>query len=320
MLDHLSHSDEVNLAHVADQALRTCLTTAGQGRLKLDEVPAVEAVVRVGMRMIARQWRLTGNFSKGGLALQTVFTHAAPKVNFSRPSGGTGRCELADVLFVIDDPSAILPESQRRAVLVQAKLHDPPRHLHLNSGNERVQFELLSAWPAFTFHASFYRPHVRHLTHGPAEPEWSGEYGGIDQPPPGEWTQYHILNSAFATTPPISGAITLGTLLTGMLAGRGGHGRPAIPHGRDPWSETVDELLDVTFKRPLRRRQPRSRRGREYHLAFMNFDDVVDGRAMPQQLLADGDAKPPDLVGEGDEWPDGAISVVRFTVGERPSG
>jgi len=313
MLDHLSNSDIASLASVADRGLEACLMKAGSGRPKLPEVPAVEAVVRVGMRMVACKWRRVGHVSKAGLALQTVFTHAAPKVRFSRPGGGVGTCELADLLVVIDDPSAAIPEDRRRAVLVQAKLHAPPGQLRLNPHNERVQFELLSAWPDFTFQAGFYRPHARDLKLGPSDPAWSGEYGGIEQPPPGTWTQYHVRNAAFKTNPPVTGAVTLGGLLSGMLAGRGGYGRAAVPLGRDPWSETADQLLDVTFMRPLRASQPRSRRGRNSCLAFMNFDNEVDGRAL---FTGDASAVPPSEAFAEEEWPDGAISVVRFTVGE----
>lgn len=315
MLETLTDAEVSRLAHVAERAISTCLTKAAAGGPKLPEVPAVETVVRLGMRMVARQWRRTGLMPKGtGLALQSIFTHAAPKVRFDRPGGGSGRCELADLLIVVDDPAAVTPQQRRRGVLVQAKLHDSPGCLELNDRNERVQFELLSSWPEFKLEAGFYRPHDRDLKLGPSDHAWSGEYGGIDQPPPGAWTQYHIRNAIFSTSPPVSGAISLGQLLAGMLAGKDGYGRAAIPLGRDPWSELLDELLNVTFNRPLRNSRPKSKRGRSSQLGFVNLSEEVDGRSI---LHSSGSSEPPFWDSGEDEWPDGAISIVRLIVGER---
>jgi hypothetical protein len=317
MLNHLTDADVTRLANSADQEINDCIRKVAVGRTRLGEVRAVEAVVRLGMRMVARKWRRAGLFSPPNLALQTIFTHAAPKVSFVRPDGTDGFCELADLLIVIDDPHSKLLFERRRAVLIQAKLYDPPGQIKLNSGNERVQFELLSAWPDFKFETALYRCHARDFKLGPPDASWSGEYGGIEQPPSGDWTQYHVHNAPFNRSPPIGGAVSLGTLLAGMLAGRPEYGRPAIPLGRDPWSETVDELLDVTFSLPLRGRQPRSKRGRAHLLAFTNLNETTDGRLPPTSVA--GDAPPLEYPGE-EEWPNGAVSIVRFVIGETVEG
>lgn len=314
MLHNLSDTLFPDMAAAADRSLAACLVSAAIGRTKLAEIAAVEAVVTVGMRSVARSWRRISVPRLPALSLQTVFCHAAPKVSFTRPgTAGTGCCELADILLVIDDLSASAPEERRRAVLVQAKLHDVPGCIRLNGGNDRVQFELLSEWPAFTFEATFYKCHARELTLGPVPWSCSGEYAGIDQPPPGAWTQYLITRPQFASTPPLHGATSLGSLLAGMLAGRAGYGRAAIPFGRDPWSETVQELLDVTFSRPIRGSQPNSKRGRSH---LLNFDRNASA---PEPWLARSGAvggSPMSPEYEGEEWPDGAISVVRFILGE----
>lgn len=314
MLDQLTDSTFAQLADIADHAIVSSLVRAAAGLKKLDEVRAVEAVVLQGMRGVARGWR-SSRLIHGKLHLQSVFCHAAPKVTFSRPTGARpGCCELADLLVVMDDPSAQKPEERRRAVLVQAKLHDPPGHLRLNSGNERVQFELLSGWPPFTFNAGFYKPHARDLTLGPGTSSWGGEYAGIDQPPRGGWAQYLITNTKFAPNPPIHGAVSLGQLLAGMLGGRAQFGRPAVPYGRDSWSETIQELIDVTFRRPVRGSQPGSRRGRDHVINF-NLDIGLDAVWPVTSGGSGGGAD--SKIGDGDEWPDGAISVVRYTIGER---
>ena len=312
MLSHLTDSEIISLANLADHEINACIRKVGVGRRRLGEVRAVEAMVRLGMRMVARKWRRAG-LLPCNLALQTIFTHATPKVFFVRQDGTDGFCELADLLIVIDDPHSTMLFERRRAVLVQAKLHDPPGEIKLNSGNERVQFELLSAWPSFKFQTSLYRPHGRDFNLGPPNVSWSGEYGGIEQPPSGDWTQYHIFNAPFRKKPPIGGAVSLGTLLAGMLAGRPEYGRPATPLGRDPWSETVDELLDVTFNLPLRDRQPTSKRGRAHLLAFSNLNRAAEVRLRQSGVAAD--VPPLEYSGE-EEWPDGAISIVRFLIGD----
>ena len=316
MLDGLSDADIASLANVADQEIQTCLTRTGSGRRRFSEVVAVEVMVRVGMHKVARKWRHTRHFPMAGLVLQTVFTHAAPKVGFTRRNGNAGSCELADLLIVIDDPFTAVPEDRRRAVLVQVKLQAPPAQFRLNRGNERVQFELLSGWPGFKFQASFYKPHTRDLKVGPVKSAWSGEYGVIEQPQPGSWTQYHIIPGAhFSATPPVIGAVTLGNLLAGMLSGRNGYGRIAVPRSLDPWSETVDELLEVTFARPLRGSHPRSKRGRRSDLVFSNCNCRVDGMAPPTDDIG---AVPPSDVDDDEKWPDGAVNVVRLIVGYQP--
>jgi hypothetical protein len=312
MLNSLSNADLRAMAEMADGAIASCLIHAANSRSKLGEVAAVEAVVTQGMRDVAQCWRGFGSLPLRNLCLQTVFCHSAPKVTFTRPgSGGSGCCELADLLLVVDDLSAPSPVERRRAVLIQAKLQHPPGHLHLNNNNERVQFELLSEWPSFTFNAGFYRPHARDVSYGPDSPECGGEYGGIDQSPPGPWTQYRITTPCFAPSPPVHGAVALGRLVAYMLAGYPGYGRSTIPDGPDPWSETVQELLDVTFGLPIRLTQPKSRRGNAHTLNFSRHLGA-DAEWRPKAALG----PPSSPTDDGDEWPDGAISVVRFVINE----
>jgi hypothetical protein len=324
MLHQLTNADIFRLGMIADRAINKCLMSVNSGQPPLKEVPAVEALVCRGMRGVAINWRRATQLPLNRLALQTVFTHSTPQVLFTRPCGALGQCELADLLIVVDDPFASTPHDRRRAVLVQAKLDKPSGQLKLNSRNEKVQFELLSTWPAFSFRSTLYRQYSRDLKLGPSVPDWSGEYGGIDQPPTPIWTQYHLSSAAFATEPPICGAISLGRLLAEMLTGRHGYGRAADPLGRDPWSETINELLHVTFGLPLRRHNPQSRRGRRHNLAFMNFNmmnfdfnGVSDNEiTMTIETAVDHEIVPPIETAVDLDWPDGGMSIVRFVMGE----
>ena len=122
------------------------------------EVSAVRTMTLDGFDAIANVWTPILRSHRYRIGLQAVFCHSRPQVSFKRipspyappPSaGGRGRCELADLLVVIDhtDPSAQVKD--RRAVLIQAKL------LHAGaikpSGKEWIQHELLAWRPGFDF-------------------------------------------------------------------------------------------------------------------------------------------------------------------------
>ncbi|WP_210241447.1 hypothetical protein, partial [Mesorhizobium sp. B1-1-7] len=92
------------------------------------------------------------------IELKAVFCHSRPQVSFKRvpsphappPSTvGKGRCELADLLVVMDHQDPASGNWDRRAVLIQAKL------LKFGtirpSGREWIQHELLAWLPQFDF-------------------------------------------------------------------------------------------------------------------------------------------------------------------------
>ena len=144
----------------------------------------------------------------------------------------------------------------------------------------------------------------------------SGVLRVIGQPPPGTWMKSHIRrNATFRARPPLTNAVSLGRLLAGMLAGRAGFGRAAAPGSRDPWSETVDELLMAAFMQPLPKRHSNSKRVRKSDLAFMDSNYDIDDMELS---TGDVSAEPPFRAEDEEEWPDGAISVVHFTVGHEP--
>lgn len=95
-------------------------------------------------------------------------------------SAAPRRCELADLLIVIDHVDCSKNIDDRRAVLIQAKM--------LNggalrpAGSEWVQHELLAWLPAFTFVDHGYDPRSRDLSGTPPVglPAHTAEYGGID--------------------------------------------------------------------------------------------------------------------------------------------
>lgn len=257
-----------------------------------------------------------------------MFTHASPKVEYNRISGGPASCELADILVVVDDPYHPAPLEQRRSVLIQAKMltmKGNEYQLQLNSSNEQIQYELMSTWPGFWFKHKYFGPRkVRDIKCGPQHWGWSGEYGGIEPRPDHWWAQYHILGYIPSRIPAVGRSTNLGRFLAGMLAGRMAHGRAAAIGGADDWSDTVQELLNITYARAASLSGARFSRGQR-HTLLMQMTQAEKAMlasrfAAPSRGFGGGadDDLPPTEFDE-EIWPDGPISVVHFTIGEGTS-
>lgn len=213
------------------------------------EPTAVASVLLVGVPAITASWKPL--LAKHGLSvtMHGVFCHGTPQVAFTDSSGAPERCELADLLVVVDDSPAGVP-IDRRAVLVQAKMAGPPGHITVSAGKEAAQLDLMSNWPAFQFVSSAYNTARRDFAAAsqPGNSRESGQYGGIELSPP-SWLQ------AAPSTSPMSLGSSLGALLSAMVFGSDGRETHIVPApgpgsaglGADDWSATIAELLDTTF-------------------------------------------------------------------------
>ena len=252
-----------------------------------------------GSEEIAKQWSVLLGYYGYRIDFKSVFVHSKPWVVSS-----AGRCELADLLVVIDHIGPSVGPMDRRAVLIQAKLLKGGR-IRLNKSNEQVQFDLLSQWPTFVFDdLALYdsRPRDFQQAHSPGSPVNSGEYGGIDLPPtPRTWIQELV-------SPPncFGGTISLASLLANMTCGVDKHGRMAVPNGSDDWSFTVDELLDVTSRVPITKASGIAR-GTSHAVGFLTVESGGDsggdaGSSMTEEF-----------------WQAGPISTVQFTISHEES-
>lgn len=273
------------------------------------EVSAVRAMTLYGFDQIAAAWSPILKKHGYRIDLRAVFCHSRPHVTF-RPvphpkySGGTTlrRCELADLLIVIDHIDLLKKIDDRYAVLVQAKM--------LKGGDvklsdrEWVQHELLAWLPSFTFVDPGYDPRSRNLKGVPrvGEPAYTAEYGGIDlKSSPPEWR--HELTRT--TAPWFSSPIPLACYLAKMATGATACGRQAVRGGSDDWSFTVDELLRVTAARPITKKITIAR----------GNDNVVGFIADASSLAGAGDGGGGDhLEGEIPEWHEGPISTIHMTL------
>lgn len=270
------------------------------------EVGAVRTITLDGMDEVANAWSPILRSLGYRIEVKAVFCHSRPQVSFNRipsphapsaPAGGKGRCELADLLVVMDHADRHTGIVDRRAVLIQAKLLKSGAIKP--SGKEWIQHELLAWLPPFNFVDASYAPNARDLNSAGAVGSVSNtaDYGGIDLvTKPAIWGQWLTSQSS----PCFVAKADLGVFLAGMAVGGLQYGREAIVGGKDDWSSTVDELLNVTGAIPIVKRTPSVLRGNQAIAGF-----IVDTAS---HFFGDGDGG--GVVGEDVEWPDGPLSTV----------
>jgi hypothetical protein len=224
------------LGIAADKEINRALAGGGAITAKpSDEVSAVAAVTLDALPSIGAVWRTL--LPRVSLSMTGVFCHGSPQVDFTHRTGEPGRCELADLLVVVDEVDAARNIKDRRANLIQAKM--------IKGGSittDLDQHELLTVWPSFNFVSSAYARNARAFSAvgAPGFSDESGSYGAIALTPFVQaWRQSEPLNfnSPFAS---------LGSYMASMLTGVAGYGRQATAGGSDDWSATIDELLTVT--------------------------------------------------------------------------
>lgn len=297
------------LAKAAEAAVTDVLERGGPRTPRpRGEVSAVRALTLDGFDAIAAAWEplLRPTFHR--IELTAIFTHSRPHVCFKpvRYTQGTGRCELADLLIVLDHQDYGGRIDGRRAVLVQAKRHKKGG-IKL-SGSDWTQHELLLDLPRFTFADPGYSSRPRELGGSPlvGDPRFTAEYGGVEiDLAPRSWSHW------LPTAPNLlESQIAIGEYLAFMATvGDGNCGREAKPGGNDDWSFTVDELLRVTAALPIVKRTPGVLRKNSNVIGFIY--DAAAYLSVPRGLSAGGGPEKPE---EEEYWPNGPISVAHLTL------
>ena len=307
----LPSSLTVPLQTAADIAISKVLVQGGaHTRRPSGEVTAVRTMTIDGFDEIAASWSPILKSAGYRIDLRAVFCHSRPHVTFAPvphpkyPGGKVPRrCELADLMIVMDHVDLLHNIDDRRAVLVQAKLLKSGKVRP--SGAEWVQHELLSWLPVFTFVDAGYDPRNRNLNGTPliGSPTLSAEYGGIDlKTSPPVW-QHELTQT---TAPWFNSSIPLPNFLACMVTDAFNCGRDAVRGGSDDWSFTVDELLRVTAAHPITKKKSSVLRGN---------DNVVGFLADTSSFFKSGDGGRDDYI-EGDvpEWPEGPISTIHMSI------
>jgi hypothetical protein len=280
-----------------------------------DEVSAVRTMTLDGFDEIAVAWSSIIRTYGYSIDLRAVFCHSRPQVRFApvpHPNYSAGatlrRCELADLLIVMDHVDRVKKTNDRRAVLVQAKILKSGA-VNL-SGREWVQHELLAWLPAFTFVDSNYDPRSRKLNQAPlvGSPLLTAEYGGIDlTSSPPKWR--HELTQT--TAPWFNAPISLAHYLASMATGGRLCSREAVRGGSDDWSFTVDELLRITAAHSITKAGGIAR-GNNNVIGL-----IADTSAfITNSVSAGGSGRGSDNPDEDmSEWPEGPISTIHMTLG-----
>lgn len=277
-----------SLAVAADAAVNRVLLTgavhAGQS-VPTGEVGFVAAVVIGGVPALAAAWNPILRPAGYSVQLTGVFCHQSPMVDFVDVIGRPQRCELADLMVVVDDQTGPSVGS-RWAVLVQAKMAAARGGKALTTPGDLVQLELLSRWPSFSLPPTFTsRPRDFSTCLHRGVVLDCGRYGLIDPQPKPAWRQ----QSPAPTMP--AGGPELGSFLAHMVeTGQSNYGREATGTA-DDWSFTVNELLTASVtsffvhSAGFGRKQPRNVTA----IAFAGTNSVGD----PDRLLLRGDGPPP---------------------------
>lgn len=303
LLDPYAHA----LVTLADLVVEKVLAYGGSLTPRpTGEVSAVETLTRDGFSEIAKAWDPIISTLHYRVDLHAVFVHSRPQVRWTRSDRSNRRCELADLLVVIDHRGAG-HQQDRRAVLIQSKLLKGGQ-IKLR-GKEWVQFELLSQWPAFTFVTPGYAPNARDLLDESVcdNARNTGEYGGIDLKSKPPLCVQEMVGPGRTTMARIS----FGQFLVGMVRGADQTGREAHIGGADDWSATVDELLRVTAALPITIASGVPR-GHSHSLGMFVAQATYGLMPSLSAAGADRDSPPPKFdIEEGD--PGGPISTVRLT-------
>lgn len=144
------------MASAANNAIDNALLLGSHAMLSppRTEVGFVAAVTLGAIRDIAAAWTPLCAGSGFLLKLTGVFFHAAPMVTFTDANGRSRRCELTDLLIVVD--ITIAGSLVRRAALIQAKMASAAGRVALLGNSSPVQLDLYQNWYLFDFEEAAY--------------------------------------------------------------------------------------------------------------------------------------------------------------------
>lgn len=314
-----------SLATAANIAVDNALLHGARGQKRpTGEVGFVAAVVLGAIPDIAAAWRPILHPHGYSARFTGVFCHQAPMVRFTDTSGRARRCELSDLLVVVDDLTGHAP-GRRWAVLVQAKIAKIGGGKSLSGTQDLAQLDLMTHFPPFALPAT-YAPGNRDFSnclHAGATID-CGRYGLISTQPVTQWNQ-----QAPALSMP-AGGDQLGSFIAGMVeTGQTHFGREATGMA-DDWSRTVEELITVSsaqafnYAAGFSGSQPRNVTAIAFVVDPYHASYPFPLLPYPSYFYNGGDlptgGRPDDPEGPGDEREGGGISFLRIGIGRAEEG
>jgi len=305
----------VAMASTANKAIDNVLLVGSHAMLSppRNEAGFIAAVTLGGIKEIAKAWRPLCDGLSLTLDLSGVFCHAAPLVKFTDAKRRLWRCELADLLIVVDFGST--GSFIRRAALVQAKMARAAERVSLSGTSTQVQLNLYQNWHKFDFEEAVYGMSQVDFTKGRGGISDSGTIGVIDrhlktQP---VWTQ-HAASPAPAI---ILNQPRLGEFIAEMVDGtRSGFGRLATPKLQTDWSKVVERLLEVTYGRAFHHKPTLGPTGAPRGVHAVACLSFRPGAGLMSAIWGGSMKGPPyDFETREDDGQPSGISVVHICIG-----
>lgn len=271
--------------------------------------PHFVAHLCASMADVASVWRSILGASRPNLklTLSSVFTHQTPCVTWTPTTGGSKRCELADLLIVMIDRSAVAPSGI--ATLIQVKQSDTG-HIRLTTRSEKTQFELLSERPVFNVDSTD-APKAIDLSG--CNPDAALLYG-LNPPdclplmshvlPSPRWKTADKLGASIGAYSVISSS-SMGRTLVNLIQGMQGWPFNLSPKGkdwrffskggaRDDWAMLINYLLERSFKAPVKALITAGTQGmrREEHTMYLHSLSQAGNRMFFLQNRSDNITEP----------------------------
>jgi hypothetical protein len=139
----------LNMSIKADREVDFILSRGANFMIKTPkaEVGYVAAIALDGVFRIGAAWQQLLAHERYKLNLTSVFCHATPQITYSK-AHGVSRCELADLLVVVDLPR-VTP--LRIASLIQVKMANRAQRVAFAGQSSQKQLYLYQNWPRFYF-------------------------------------------------------------------------------------------------------------------------------------------------------------------------
>jgi hypothetical protein len=328
-----------DLATAADDIISDSLKNGGVTHKGItvappeDEVDALKVFLLVATHRIARAWGKILRYQYR-LRMTSVFSHKTPWASFGARPPGYGhparlpaadpmRCELADLLVVMEAPDQGRSLIERQAGLVQGKdVTKKP----LSSDFNHVQHLLLSCWPSFTL-SKRDRFHQRKRNLNGLAPG-AATYGVINRDH-GRWTIHEPKPVGQVLKCP---GERFGEWLAELAAGKDGSpadrqhaGRGSSTSRISPadWPKLVDDLLHRTARREFSWTGGVATRGQTHVVRMLDWseaDPTMVRVSFSDDPLATDEIRSRPLNGGGD-WgaflsggpaEDGPISILHI--------
>lgn len=272
---------------------------------KPHEPDHVASLILNGLPRLDKLW--TEILKKHGLSVQItgVFCHQYPQVEFEIGKNNA-TVELADLMVVRRHYSKGKIEREV-ATLIQSKMsNDSTKHI----SDSDPQYYLYNNWPDFKFKQLAYSNHIRNIGKNTEQ----SKYGLICDkklfpedntvwPDSCFWSVVHQLQSNMESDE------SFASFLEGMVAFERGRDFFSDQQAGCQWTQTILELLNVTFNKKLKTRLYKSPQRGSNQLAFL-MSGIGDKAGITGPAINAGDDGNDGTEDDGEDSPPGISTIL----------